>query len=83
MKPAVDVDDLVLDELDAVAAHLARAGRQEVGGRHPVAREEALHVRRRGVSRRAGVDDGDPAPRPAEHERRAQAGRAAADDATS
>ena len=37
-------------------------------------------MRGRGVARRAVVDDDDPAPGPAEHERGAQTGRAAADD---
>ena len=79
VKPAVDLDDPVVDELDAVAADLGPPGGEQLGGRHPVARQEALHVRGGRVARRAGVDDGDPAPRPAEHERRAQPGGAAAD----
>ena len=57
----------------------ARPAAREVGRRHPVAGQEPLHVRRGGVAWRSGVDHGDPAPRPAQHESRAQAGGPAAD----
>ena len=76
----LDLDDLVVDDLDAVAADLVSRRREEVGGWHPVAGEEALHVRGGSVPRRSGVDDDDAAPGAAEHERGAQAGRTAADD---
>ena len=36
-------------------------------------------MRRRGVARGSGIDHGDPAPSPAQHEGRAEAGRSAAD----
>ena len=67
-------------ELDAVAGRPRPGPRpSSSAGAHPVPGQEALHVSGRRVPRRAGVDDGDPAPRAAEHERRAQPGRAAAD----
>ena len=76
----VGVDDAVEDQFDAVAADLGAAGGQQLGRGRPVAGEEALHVRGGGVAWLAGVDD-DHAPAGAsEHERRAQAGGAAADD---
>ena len=58
----------------------ARPACEQLGRRHPVAGEEPLHVRGGSVPRRSGVDDDDPAPRAAEHERGAQAGGAASDD---
>ena len=75
-----DLDHTVVDELHAVALHFRATGGHELGRRHPVAREEALHVRRGSIARRARIDHDDAAPRPAEHERRAQPGRAPADD---
>ena len=74
------VDHAVLDDLDAVAPDLGARGLEQVGRGRPVARQEPLHVRGGSVARRAGVDDDDPAPRPAEHERGAQAGGPASDD---
>jgi hypothetical protein len=79
VEPRLDRDHPVLDQLDAVAGHLDPARGQEVGRRHAVAGQESLHVSGRSVAWFAGVDHGDPAPRPAEHERRTQAGSAAAD----
>ena len=55
----LDRDDLTRDELDAVGCGLLATRRQEIGGRHPVAGEEAVHVGRRRVARSAAVDDGD------------------------
>ena len=80
MNPAAASTTRSVDELDAVARHLGPRGAQQVGRGHPVARQEALHVGGGRVARRAGVDDHDAPPRAAEHERRAQAGGAAADD---
>ena len=77
--PGSIADHLILDQLHAVAGHLGPSRGQQVGRRHPVAGQEPLHVRRGSVARRAGIDHGDPAPRPAQHERRTQAGRTAAD----
>ena len=74
-----NLDHLVLDQVDPVAAHFCPAGFEEGGGAHPVAGQEALHVRRGGVSRRAGVDDRDAAPRTAENERGTEAGCPAPD----
>ena len=74
------VHHAVFDDLDAVAPDLGARGPEQVGRGRPVARQEPLHVRGGSVARRAGVDDHDPAPRPAEHERRAQTGGPAADD---
>ena len=75
----LDPGDVILDQLDAVAGRFGPAGGQEFGRRHPVPRKETLHVSCRRVPRRSGIDDGDPAACAAEHERRTQAGRAAAD----
>ena len=47
----LDRDDLVVDQLHAVTDHLSAAGGQEVAGRHAVAREEAVHLRRGSVAR--------------------------------
>ena len=74
------VHHAVFDDLHAVAPDLGSRGPEQVGRGHPVARQEALHVRGGSVARRAGVDHDDPAPRPAEHERGAQTGRPASDD---
>ena len=76
---AIDLHDLVLDEVDVVAAELAPPAGEELGGRHPVAREEAVHVRGRRVARRPGVDHDDTPPGAAEHKRCAQTGGTAAD----
>ena len=77
-EPGFDPDHLILDELHAVAGHLGSSRSQEIGRRHPVARQKPLHVSRWSVPWRSGVDHRDPATCPAEHERCAQAGRAAA-----
>src|SRR5215212_6558669 len=53
----LDLHDLVLDDLDAVAADFLSRQSEEVGGWHPVPREEPLHVRGRSIPRRSGVDD--------------------------
>ena len=68
---------LVVDELDAVAADfVAPGGRRSAGGIPSRERKPCMCAAGafRGV---AGIDDGDPSPRPAEHERRAQPGGAA------
>ena len=70
----------VVDDLHAVALDLGARGPEQAGRRRSVARQEALHVRGGSVARRAGVDDDDPAPGPAEHERGAQTGGPASDD---
>ena len=74
------VHHAVLDDLHAVAPDLGPRGAERLGRGHPVAGQEPLHVRGGGVPRRSRVDDHDPAPRPAEHERRAQPGGPASDD---
>ena len=76
----VDCDDVILDQLDAVAGHLVAACGEEFRRRHPVAGQKPLHVRGGSVPRRPGIDDRNPAARPAEHERSAQTGGSAADD---
>ena len=80
MKPGSMSSDAVVDDLDAVAGDLGPAGGEQLGWRHPVAGQEPLHVGGRGVAWRAGVDHGDPASRPSEHQGGAQAGGSAADD---
>ena len=47
------------DDPAAVAADLVAAAGQQLGGRHPVAGEEPLHVRRGGVAGVSGVQDQD------------------------
>ena len=63
----------------AVAAHLVAAGGQQLGGRHPVAGQEALHVGGGGVAGLAGVHHQDPAAGPGQDQGRGQAGGAATD----
>ena len=40
------LDDLVVDDLDAVALDFGAADREQVGRRHPIAGQEGVHVRR-------------------------------------
>ncbi len=69
-----------VDDLDAVGGDLVPTGGQQLRGRHPVAGQEAVHVRRGRVAGSAGVDDGDPAPGTAQHQCCAQACSSATDD---
>lgn len=75
-----DAKYLIADQLRAVARHLASPQGQEVSGRDPVAGQEPLHVCRGSVARSSRIDHHNPAPCPAQDERRAQAGRTAACD---
>jgi hypothetical protein len=70
------LEDSVLDDPHAVASHLGPAGCEQFCWGHPGSREESLHVGGGGVSWLAGIDHGDPA----EHQRGAQSGGAAADN---
>src|SRR3954452_179162 len=72
-------DDPIVEKLDAVAPQLRATGHQKIGRRHSVTRQETLHVRRRCIARRAGVDHSNSAPRPTEHQSGAQTGSPAAD----
>ncbi len=76
---ALDFGRPVVDELHAVAQGFGPGDLQQLGRWHPVTGEKAVHLRSGGVTRRPRVDDGDAAPRPAEHERRTQSGSTAAD----
>src|SRR6185437_4108150 len=67
------------DELDAVRGNLVAPYSKEIRGRHPVAREETLHMRRGCVTRLASVHDDDPPPRAANDQCGAQTCRAASD----
>ena len=62
-KPALvaggDAFDGAGDDPAAIAADLVTAVGQELGGRHPVTGQEALHVGRGGVAGVAGVQDQD------------------------
>jgi hypothetical protein len=78
-EPGLDPDHAILDHVDAVAPRLDSSRCQEVDRRHPVAGQKSLHVGRRSVARRSGIDHRDPAPCPAQHQSGAQAGRAPAD----
>lgn len=75
----LDPNHAVGDQFDAVTGRLCPPGGQEVRGRHPVARQETLHMRRWRIARLAGVDHGDPAPGPAQYQRGAQTSRSATD----
>jgi hypothetical protein len=77
-KAGLDPHDLILDQLHAVAANLDAARDQQLGRRHPIAGQEPMHVGRWGIARRSCIDDSDSAPRPAQDESRAQAGRSTA-----
>ena len=63
-----------------IAEHLGAAGRQKVGGGHPVAGEEAVHLGRGGIAGFTGVDHQRGPPRSGEHKGRAEAGGPTADD---
>jgi hypothetical protein len=78
-EPGLDPQDVILDQLHAVAGDLGTCRGQEVGRRHPVPRQETLHVGGGSVARRSRIDHGDPPARPAQHESRARAGRSATD----
>src|SRR4051795_2846768 len=73
-----DPDDVIVDQIAAVALYFCARRCEEVGGRHPVARQKAVHVRGRSVTRCSGVDHRDSAPRAGEHESGAETGRAPA-----
>jgi hypothetical protein len=79
VKVTGDPDHPVADDLDAVRQDFCVGRSQELGGRHAIARQKALHVGGWCVSRLASVDNGDSTPRPAEHQSGAQAGSSAAD----
>jgi hypothetical protein len=76
----VGIHDAVVEDLHAVAPYLVARGRDQLGRRHAVAREEAVHVLGGRISRRSGVDHDDPAPGPAEHKGGAEPGGPATDD---
>ena len=59
---AAYVGDPPGDDVGAVPGHLVAAQPQQLGGREPVAGEEALHVRGGGVAGLARVDHRDAAP---------------------
>ena len=78
--PIVEGHHGALEDLDSVAGDLGSTGRQQLGGRHPVAGQKAVHVRGGRVAGSAGVDDGDPASGTAQHQCCAEACSSAADD---
>src|SRR4051794_36795489 len=53
----VNAHDAVVDDRDPVTGHLSAAGRQELLRGHAVSGEIPVHMRGRGVSWMAGVDD--------------------------
>jgi hypothetical protein len=65
-KAGLDRDDAVVGEFDAVPTNLRSARLQQVGRWHPIAREEALHVRRGCVPWRTRIDDQDASSRTTE-----------------
>jgi hypothetical protein len=77
---AHDLASAASDDLHAIALDLLAPEGEQLTGGQTVAREEPLHVRGGSVARRPGVDHGDPASCPAEHEGRTQASCAAADN---
>jgi hypothetical protein len=78
-RPGSGVEHAVVEGLDAVTADLVAGGVQQFGLRCPVAGDEAMTVRGGGVAWRLRLDDRDAAVGAAEHERGAQARRAADD----
>ena len=79
-KPAVASTTRSSSSWHAVAPNLEPRFAQQVGGQHAVTGDEPLHVLGGRVAGRAGVDDDHAAPGPAQHQRCAQTGGAAADD---
>jgi hypothetical protein len=77
LEPRRDPEDLVVDQLDAVAGDFGPAGSDQVSRRHPIAGQETLHVRGGRVAGRPGVDHHNTAPSPAQDEGGAQAGGSA------
>ena len=71
--------DLPGHHLAAVAVHLGPAALQQFGGRHPVAGQQPVYARGRGIARLARVDDQHRTARPGQHQRPAQPRGTAAD----
>ncbi len=80
---ARDLEHLLVDQLDAVPGDLLPPCGEKVGWGHSVAGQVPVHVGCGGVAWRSGIDDGDSAPCPTQHESRAESGRAAANYYTS
>ncbi|BDZ54010.1 hypothetical protein GCM10025870_10830 [Agromyces marinus] len=74
------VGDLARPGRDVVPRQLGPARREQVCGRRVIAAEHAVHVRGGAAARAARIHDEHAPTRPAEHERGAQPGAAAADD---
>ena len=68
------------DELAAVASHFGSAGGQQLRRREAVGAQEALHVRRRGVTWPARVDHRNPAAGAGQDQGGGQTGGAATDN---
>jgi hypothetical protein len=70
---------VISDQLYAVTRHLGPTRREQIGGGYAVSGQEALHVSRRSVTGRSGIDHRNAASGSAQHERRAQSCRSASD----
>ncbi len=81
VRPSVhEVGDGAVDDVAAVAVHLAAAGGQQLAGWDAVAGEVAVHVGGGGVARRTGVHHQDLAAGAGEDQGCGQARGASADD---
>ncbi len=79
-EPSLNRYDLPIEQLNAIAGHLSASDGQKLHRRHPITRQESLHVCSGGVAWGAGVDHDDLPTRTTQYERGTQAGRSAADD---
>lgn len=77
---AGDVDDLAVEHLDAVAAHLLASPCRQLGRRHALVTEVAVHVGGWCVAGLPGVDDDHRSSLTAELERGTEAGGGSADN---
>jgi hypothetical protein len=79
VEAGLDADHGIVDQAAAIAGHLSPACRQELAWGHAIPGQEPVHVRRRRVAGRPGIDHDHHAPSPHQHQGRTQAGSAATD----
>lgn len=75
-----DVGDGAVEKVAAVPGDFVASCRDQLGGWHAVAREEAVHVGRRGVPWGAVINDDDVSPGPGQDQGGREAGGTAADN---
>lgn len=76
---SVDSVYLSVGQVYAVPGDFGATGGEKLGRRHPVAREEAVHVRSWGIAGCACINDRDAPPGPAKHKGCTKSGGAAPD----